>query len=83
MVQTAKLRLYLYGRFRIESDEGVDLAPKSAKSQTLLALLATSETGGRGRLWLQKRLWPNKDAQKASTSLRQVSRSRSDGSRTA
>jgi len=66
------LRLYLYGRFRLETDAGEDRAPKSAKSQALIALLATSETGGRGRLWLQKRLWPGKEAGKASTSLRQA-----------
>ena len=70
--QNQKLRLYLYGRFRLETPPGEDRAPKSAKSQALLALLATSETGGRGRLWLQKRLWPKKEADKASTSLRQA-----------
>lgn len=72
MVQKAKVRLFLYGRFRMETAAGDDRAPKSAKSQTLMALLATSDTGGRGRLWLQKRLWPKKEADKASTSLRQA-----------
>lgn len=64
-------RLFLYGRFRFEADDAQTLAPKSAKSQVLLALLATSDTGGRGRLWLQKRLWPDKSGDKAGTSLRQ------------
>ncbi|MEO0915456.1 MAG: transcriptional regulator, partial [Pseudomonadota bacterium] len=72
MVQDAKLRLHLYGRFRIETANGANRAPKSAKSQALIALLATSDTGGRGRLWLQKRLWPGKAPDKASTSLRQA-----------
>ncbi|MEM7720657.1 MAG: hypothetical protein AAF222_15785 [Pseudomonadota bacterium] len=72
MAQDAKLRLHLYGRFRIETVSNEDRAPKSAKSQALIALLATSETGGRGRLWLQKRLWPGKSPEKASTSLRQA-----------
>ena len=71
VVQKAGIRLFLYGRFRMETASGEDRAPKSAKSQALIALLATSETGGRGRLWLQKRLWPGKEADKASTSLRQ------------
>lgn len=71
VAQPPKLRLYLYGRFRLETALEEDRAPKSAKSQALMALLATSDTGGRGRLWLQKRLWPNKEADKASTSLRQ------------
>lgn len=66
------LRLCLYGRFRLETAAGEDRAPKSAKSQVLVALLATSETGGRGRLWLQKRLWSGKETCKASTSLRQA-----------
>lgn len=72
VVQRSKLRMFLYGRFRLETSDGMDRAPKSAKSQALLALLATSETGGRGRLWLQKRLWPGKEGDKASTSLRQA-----------
>jgi len=72
VVKDAKLRLFLYGRFRMETADRSDRAPKSAKSQTLIALLATSDTGGRGRLWLQKRLWPKKEADKASTSLRQA-----------
>ncbi len=72
MEQKSRLKLYLFGRFRFETAEGTDVAPKSAKSQTLIALLATSETGGRGRLWLQKRLWPSKTPDKASTSLRQA-----------
>ena len=71
MSENTGLKLYLYGRFRFETADGTDRAPKSAKSQALLALLATSDTGGRGRLWLQKRLWPGKDPNKASTSLRQ------------
>jgi hypothetical protein len=70
--QTEKLKLHLHGRFRLEDADGADFAPKSAKSQALIALLVTSETGGRGRLWLQKRLWPGKEAEKASTSLRQA-----------
>ena len=72
MEQKARLKLYLFGRFRLENADGASLAPKSAKSQTLLALLATSDTGGRGRLWLQKRLWPGKTPEKTSTSLRQA-----------
>ena len=66
-----KSQLALYGRFRFVGPDGCDLAPKSAKSQTLIALLATSEKGGRGRLWLQKRLWPSSGSDKAAVSLRQ------------
>ncbi len=67
-----EIRLNLFGRFRMQAPDGTDLAPKSAKSQAIIALLATSETGGRGRLWLQRRLWPNSPDQKAAASLRQA-----------
>lgn len=64
--------LSLFGRFAFTGSDGRDIAPKSAKSQALIALLATSESGGRGRLWLQKRLWPASTPEKAATSLRQA-----------
>ncbi len=66
------LTLHLYGRFRIVDEQGTDFTPKSAKSQALLALLSTSETHSRGRLWLQKKLWPCGDRSKSSVSLRQA-----------
>ncbi len=65
------LTLALYGRFQMVDASGIEIGPKSAKSQALLALLATSETGSRGRLWLQNKLWPNSDREHASVSLRQ------------
>ncbi|MEM9970088.1 MAG: hypothetical protein AAF762_03165, partial [Pseudomonadota bacterium] len=37
-----------------------------------MALLATSETHSRGRLWLQNKLWPDSDREKSSVSLRQA-----------
>lgn len=73
MIETANVaaRLKLYGRFRFETEEGLDVTPKSAKAQALIALVATSDGGSRGRLWLQKRLWPNSPPDRASVSLRQ------------
>lgn len=65
-------RLNLYGRFAFRTADNRDIAPKSTKSQALLALLATGDNGARGRLWLQKRLWPNSDTDKAAISLRQA-----------
>ena len=67
-----KTILKLFGGFEFLTSEGRSIAPKSAKSRTLLALLATSQSGSRGRLWLQKRLWPDSDAEKAAMSLRQA-----------
>lgn len=69
---TDKAVLNLYGRFSFVAADGRDIAPKSAKSQALLALVATSEKNGRGRLWLQKRLWPRSDSDRAAISLRQA-----------
>ena len=66
------LTLHLYGRFHIVDETGEDFTPKSAKSQALVALLATSETQSRGRLWLQKKLWPGGDRARSSVSLRQA-----------
>lgn len=72
MLTQTKPTLTLFGRFRFDAGDGTDLAPKSAKSQALIALLATSDAGSRGRLWLQKKLWPNSPSEKASVSLRQA-----------
>ena len=65
-------QLGLYGRFTFVAADGRDIAPKSAKSQALVALLATGDGGSRGRLWLQKRLWPSSAPDKAAISLRQA-----------
>ena len=67
-----KAVLNLYGRFSFVASDGRDIAPKSAKSQALLALVATSDGKGRGRLWLQKRLGPRSDPERAAISLRQA-----------
>ena len=69
---SVKVRLHLFGRFRFIAGDGTDIAPKSAKAQALIALLATSDTAGRGRLWLQKRLWSTSDPDHAGVSLRQA-----------
>ncbi|MDD9976178.1 MAG: SARP family transcriptional regulator, partial [Boseongicola sp.] len=71
MFENEKLIMHLYGRFRLLDQEGTDFAPKSAKAQALLALVATGDSGSRGRLWLQKKLWPNSESDRASVSLRQ------------
>ena len=66
------LQLGLYGRFRLTDESGTSRAPKSAKAQALIAMIATSETGSRGRLWLQKKLWASSERDRASVSLRQA-----------
>lgn len=69
---TGPLRLGLWGRFRLVDANGVSFAPKSAKAQALIAMVATSDTGSRGRLWLQKKLWASSERDRASVSLRQA-----------
>ena len=71
MASSEKVHLALYGRFSFAASDGRNISPKSTKSRVLLALLATSDSGGRGRLWLQKRLWPDSDPKRAAVSLRQ------------
>jgi hypothetical protein len=66
------MKVRLFGRFRIYSETGCDLTPKGAKAQALLALLLTSETFDRGRLWLQDKLWSDRAHAQGSASLRQA-----------
>ena len=70
--ESTVLCLGLYGPFTLVDSKGISRAPKSAKSQVLIALVATNETGSRGRLWLQKMLWANSTLERASVSLRQT-----------
>ncbi|MBL1438106.1 MAG: hypothetical protein COB08_018130 [Rhodobacteraceae bacterium] len=60
------------GRFRILTNSGVDIAPKSAKSRGLLALLATTQDLKAERYWLQQMLWSDRGYEQGSSSLRQA-----------
>lgn len=62
----------LNGRFRIESSDGQDLTPRSAKTQALLALLLTETHLGRNRAWLQDKLWSDRAPEQGAASLRQA-----------
>lgn len=66
------VRLSLSGRFCILAPSGEVLTPKAVKQQALLALLASSRTGERGRGWLQDKLWSTRAPEQASNSLRQA-----------
>ena len=50
---------------------GNETTPKSAKSQALLALLASVPDRGRTRAWLQGKLWSDRAPKDAARSLRQ------------
>jgi hypothetical protein len=69
---TCLVRVVLSGRFRVESPEGLDLTPKGAKNQALLALMATSPDLFRNRRWLEDKLWSDRGSDQASASLRQA-----------
>lgn len=67
-----RIRLQLYGPFRVLSPDGVDLTPSGAKSCALLAMLATAPGLRRGRGWIQNRLWSDRRPPQAAGSLRQA-----------
>ncbi|MBX9908174.1 MAG: hypothetical protein K2Z25_05615 [Beijerinckiaceae bacterium] len=67
-----RIRLQLYGPFRVLSPDGVDLTPASAKSCALLAMLAIAPGLRRGRSWIQNRLWSDRRPAQAAGSLRQA-----------
>jgi len=64
--------LHLSGRFRILTDSGEDIAPKSVKSRGLLALLATTQDLKAERYWLQQMLWSDRGYEQGASSLRQA-----------
>ena len=67
-----KPKLYLTGPFRLESSEGDQVKVSSAKAQAVIAMVATSGKGERGRAWLQSKLWSDRGPEQASGSLRQT-----------
>lgn len=67
-----RVRVFLTGSFRVETSDGLDLTPKSAKNCGLLALLASHTQSRRSRSWLQSRLWSDRGREQASASLRQA-----------
>ena len=67
-----QITISLFGPFRVTSPEGGDLTPGGAKSQGLLALLATARGQRRGRVWLQDKLWSDRGQAQAAGSLRQA-----------
>lgn len=68
----AKVRIKLCGQFRVESIDGSDLTPRSAKAQGLLAMLAAHPQHTRARIWLQDKLWSDRAREQGAASLRQA-----------
>ena len=71
-VQSPELTIVLSGRFAAISPDIGDVTPVGAKSQALLALLATSPDRTRTRRWLAEKLWSDRGPEQASGSLRQA-----------
>ena len=66
------ISLRLYGPFSIRDAEGRDLTPRGAKTQAMVAMLATAAEMVRSRTWLQANLWGDRGAGQAAGSLRQA-----------
>ncbi len=65
------LFLDLAGPLCLSDAHGADLTPKSRKAQGLLALIATSPCLRRSRIWLQDKLWSERDPEQSAACLRQ------------
>lgn len=68
----SQIRISVLGPLRIEADDGSSLAPKGAKNQALVALLALSPEMSRSRRWLEDKLWSQFGPEQASANLRQA-----------
>ena len=66
------LLLNVYGRFKLVEATGVDVTPTGLKARGLLALLALTTGHCRSRVWLQDKLWSDRDARRGADSLRQA-----------
>lgn len=66
------MRLRLNGPFRVFDDHDGDVTPKGMKERALLALLVLSPGQRRTRVWLQDKLWSDRDSRQASGSFRQA-----------
>ncbi|EEX15549.1 transcriptional regulator, sarp family [Citreicella sp. SE45] len=66
------IRISVLGPLRVQSAEGLQVTPKGAKNQALLALLALSPEMARPRRWLEDKLWSTFGPEQASANLRQA-----------
>jgi tetratricopeptide (TPR) repeat protein len=66
------MHLHLNGQFRVFDDQSRDVTPQGIKERGLLALILLSPGQRRTRIWLQDRLWSDRDTAQGSGSLRQA-----------
>jgi hypothetical protein len=72
LVLQVLMRVRLHGPFRVKDDDGTDITPVGMKERALLALVLLSPGQRRSRVWLQDKLWSDRDPQQGSGSLRQA-----------
>lgn len=65
------LTLHLAGPLRLVDDTGADRTPRGARARGVLALLGASPGHRRPRLWLQDKLWSEKEHEAGAANLRQ------------
>jgi DNA-binding SARP family transcriptional activator/TolB-like protein len=66
------LRIHLFGRCRVEDDQGRDITPRARKARALLAYLALARDGAATRERLAGLLWGSRPDDQARASLRQT-----------
>lgn len=66
------MRVRINGPFRVKDDDGTDITPIGMKERALIALILLSPGQRRTRVWLQDKLWSDRDVQQGSGSLRQA-----------
>jgi DNA-binding SARP family transcriptional activator len=66
------LRLQVFGRFRVEDDQGNEIPIKSRKARALLAYLASPPGKPRSRDAITALLWSDRGDEQARGSLRQA-----------
>ncbi|NOR61885.1 MAG: hypothetical protein GQ535_05225 [Rhodobacteraceae bacterium] len=60
------------GAFHVSGPAGEDLTPKGARLRAILAVIALSPRKKVARRWLEALMWPDREAEQASGSLRQA-----------
>jgi hypothetical protein len=66
------MKAFVRGPFRISDAQGEVRTPKGSKERGLLALLLLSPGQRRTRIWLQDKLWSDRNPEQGSVSLRQA-----------
>ncbi|MEJ6394177.1 hypothetical protein V8J82_12965 [Gymnodinialimonas sp. 2305UL16-5] len=69
---THSVSIRLFGAFRIETSDGVEIPIRSTKLRALIALLALAPDGTHTRAWLQQVLWGRSGPELGRSSLRRA-----------